>query len=79
MSPTVFHYKHYRFFFFSREEPRRQVHVRSPDGEAKFWLEPDVELAKHHGLSQQSLGELEVIVKEQSNEICKHWDNHFRT
>jgi len=22
MSPTVFQYKNYRFFFFSREEPR---------------------------------------------------------
>jgi len=22
------------------------VHVYSPDGEAKYWLEPDIELAK---------------------------------
>jgi len=79
MSPTVFQYKNYRFFFFSREEPRRHVHVRSPDGEAKFWLEPEVELAKNHGLSQRELKELEKIVEEESDEICKHWDKHFRT
>jgi len=79
MSPTVFQYKNYRFFFFSREEPRRHVHVRSPDGEAKFWLEPEVELAKNHGLSQRELKELEKIVEEESDEICKHWDKRFRT
>lgn len=79
MSPTVFHYKQYRFFFFSREEPRRHSHVRSPDGEAKFWLEPEVELAKNHGFSQKELKELANIVKEASDEICKHWNKHFRT
>lgn len=79
MSPTVFHYKQYRFFFFSREEPRRHIHVRSPDGEAKFWLEPAVELAKNHGFSQKELKELANIVKEASDEICKHWNKHFRT
>ncbi|MDD4350120.1 MAG: DUF4160 domain-containing protein [Opitutales bacterium] len=79
MSPTVFHYKQYRFFFFSREEPRRHIHVRSPDGEAKFWLEPEVELAKNHGFSQKELKELANIVKEASDEICKHWNKHFRT
>ena len=40
MSPTVLRYKHYRFFFFSREETRKHVHVVSPEGEAKFWWEP---------------------------------------
>lgn len=36
VSPTVFRYRNYRFYFFSREEPRMHVHVFSPDGEAKF-------------------------------------------
>ena len=45
MSPTIFQFRNFRFFFFSREEPRVQVHVYTPDGEAKFWLEPTVELA----------------------------------
>lgn len=49
MSPTVFREKGYRFFFFSREEPRMHVHVVSGDGEAKFWLEPELELAKNYG------------------------------
>ena len=51
MSPTVFRYKSYRFHFFSREEERMHVHVTSNNGEAKFWLEPEIALAVNHGLS----------------------------
>lgn len=47
MSPTVFREGPYRFYFFSREETRMHVHVQGPDGEAKFWLEPSVELAQN--------------------------------
>ena len=33
--------------FFSREERRIHVHVHSANGEAKFWLEPDIEMAQN--------------------------------
>ena len=46
MSPTIFRYCPFRFFFFSREEDRLHVHVQSADGEAKFWIEPVIELAR---------------------------------
>jgi len=36
MAPTVLREGQFRFFFFSREEPRIHVHVAHPDGEAKF-------------------------------------------
>ena len=51
MSTTVFREAGYRFFFFSREEERRRVHVLGPDGEAKFLLEPEIELVKNHRLT----------------------------
>jgi hypothetical protein len=44
VSPTVFRDGPFRFFFFSREEERLHIHVQSPDGEAKFWIEPRIEL-----------------------------------
>lgn len=50
MSPTVFRKLGLRFFFFSREEPRMHVHVQSANGDAKFWLEPGIELAENNGL-----------------------------
>lgn len=36
--------KGFRFYFFSREEPRAHVHVQHAEGEATFWIEPTVEL-----------------------------------
>ena len=50
MSPTVFRQMGYRFFFFSREEKRMHIHVHSENGEAKFWIDPQIELAKNHKL-----------------------------
>jgi hypothetical protein len=54
------------------------VHVISADGEAKFWLEPTVELATGQGLSSTELNELQNVVEERQNEIRDHWRRHFR-
>ena len=78
VSPTVFRYRNYRFYFFSREEARLHVHVISPDGEAKFWLEPTIELAANKGLHSTELIELERIIEERQNEIREHWHRHFQ-
>ncbi|WP_322774122.1 DUF4160 domain-containing protein [Synechococcus sp. CBW1107] len=51
MSPTVFRDGEFRFYFFSREESRAHIHVSHPDGEAKFWLSPSIELSRNIGLS----------------------------
>ena len=77
MSPTVFRYKKYRFFFFSREESRLHVHVSSPDGEAKFWIEPVIALASSLGLNKKQIKELQEIVEDRENEIKKAWKKHF--
>jgi hypothetical protein len=77
MSPTVFRFRQYRFFFFSREEPRIHVHVTSPDGEAKFWMEPKIELAVNKGLRAEEMAELKRIIEERSDEIRSNWHEHF--
>lgn len=77
MSPTVFKERGYRFFFFSREESRPHVHVYSPDGEAKFWLEPDLELARNYRLSNVQLKEVEKIIEEHFDELTAAWHNFF--
>tara|TARA_Y100000294_G_C8297178_1_gene233229 strand:- start:228 stop:467 length:240 start_codon:yes stop_codon:yes gene_type:complete len=79
MSPTVFRFKSYRFFFFSREETRIHIHVSCTSGEAKFWLEPVVALAQHYGLSAKQIKELQKIIEERSNEITKAWKKHFKS
>ena len=79
MSPTVFREKGFRFFFFSREETRIHVHVHSSDGEAKFWLEPQIELAKNYRLSRQHLHEIEEMIEEHYEQLRNAWRNHFTT
>lgn len=77
MSPTVFRMGNYRFYFFSREEERMHVHVVSPDGEGKFWIEPEVKLALSKGLKKHKINEIEKIVKERVDEIKDSWRQHF--
>ena len=77
MSPTLFNYKNFRFFFFSREEQRIHVHVSSPDGEAKFWIEPIVALANHTGFSVRQIKELQKVAETHASEITKAWKKHF--
>lgn len=77
MSPTVFKYKSYRFFFFSREESRMHIHVTGKDGEAKFWIEPSIELANNLGLKENEINELMGIIKIRENEIREAWRKHF--
>jgi hypothetical protein len=77
MSPTIFRERGYRFYFFSREEPRMHVHVNHSDGEAKFWLEPVIELAQNFGLSAQELREVNNLVNLHEQEIKDAWNRHF--
>lgn len=53
------------------------VHVISPDGEAKYWIEPQIALAVNKGLGATELNELQKIVEERQNEIREHWRRHF--
>ena len=77
MSPTIFRHGNMRFFFFSKEEARLHVHVQSPAGEAKFWLDPDIALAQNHGMKFQALSEALKLVREHEQEIRAAWIWHF--
>ena len=77
MSPTLFKLGSYRFFFFSREETRMHVHIMSPEGEAKFWLEPIVSLAEYKGLNRKQLTTIQKIVEERQDEIRASWRRYF--
>jgi hypothetical protein len=77
MSPTIHREGSYRFFFNSREETRMHVHIATPDGTAKFWLEPIVALANFYNLRAKDLRRIEEIVKEHENEFKSAWRRHF--
>jgi Domain of unknown function (DUF4160) len=77
ISPTVFRAGPFRFFFFSREEERLHIHVQSAEGEAKFWIEPEIELARNYQLSDQNLSRALQLVFDQEQEIRDAWRRHF--
>jgi hypothetical protein len=77
VSPTVFREGGFRFFFFSLEESRMHIHVHGENGEAKFWIEPRIELARNYGLSQSDLSRIGKLIEEHENDIRSAWRQHF--
>jgi hypothetical protein len=77
MAPTIARDGQFRLFFFSREETRIHVHISHPDGEAKFWLTPEIELAINVGLSQTQVRQAHAIVGKHLKEIQDAWHRHF--
>jgi hypothetical protein len=55
------------------------VHVISPNGEAKYWMEPQIELAGHKGLETNQLNEISNVIYERQNEIRDSWRRHFQS
>lgn len=77
VSPTIFRDGPFRFYFFSREESRMHVHVHATSGEAKFWLEPRIELDQKHGLSMRQVITALRVIQEHEDEIRKAGKTHF--
>ncbi len=74
--PTVLRVGHYRFHFYSDEsqEPAH-IHVRSPDGECKFWLDP-VRLASNRGIPAQRVREIERLVFEHQQLLVEKYHEY---
>ena len=62
--PTILRIGAFRFHFYSdeRNEPPH-IHVATPDGECKFWLEP-VRLARNKGVSPRLIRQIEQMIFE---------------
>ena len=67
MSPVFRRESEYIFKIYSNEEERMHIHVLCGGHEAKYWLEPQVELAKNTGIPEHKLNE----IKKNRREICR--------
>ncbi len=54
------------------------VHVLSGDGEAKYWLEPEIALAKSFGYSSKQLSRVEQLIRRHQNELISAWQRHVK-
>jgi len=53
------------------------IHVRSSHGDAKFWLEPSIELAENYDLNSREISTARRLIEEHINEIKRSWQDHF--
>ena len=53
------------------------VHVQCGRGEAKYWLEPETELAENYGLRRADLRTVRNLIIEHEDEIRIAWLQHF--
>ena len=47
------------------------------NGEAKYWLEPQIELTRNYKLSRSQLREIEQIIEEHYDELKTAWQDYF--
>ena len=78
--PVILRFKGHVFFFYSNEgnplEPAH-IHVRNAESEAKFWLEPDISLARNDGFNSKELKEIFVIVETHRTQFTEAWYDYF--
>ena len=78
--PVILRFKGYRFFFYSNEgnplEPIH-IHVRGAEAEAKFWLHPEILLARNDGFSARDLKELLDVVELNRTMFMEAWNEYF--
>lgn len=49
------------------------VHIRAANGDAKFWLEPRIELAENNGLRSSEITIVRRLIEEHQDEIEGKW------
>ncbi|MBK1702819.1 DUF4160 domain-containing protein [Thiococcus pfennigii] len=74
--PTVLRIRGLRFHFYSDEgtEPAH-IHIRSAEGECKFWLSP-ISLARNRGVPSHRIREIERIVYENQQFFLEKFNEH---
>lgn len=77
MSPVFGRESGYVFKIFSNEEERKHIHVMGNGHEAKFWLEPKIELAKNKGFSETELNEIYKIIKKNEKRFREQYQQHI--
>ena len=77
MSPVLKRDNQYVFKIFSNEEERLHVHVIYAGKEAKYWLEPKVELAKNSGIPDHKLSEIKKIIENNADRFKEQFLQHI--
>lgn len=77
MSPVFRRESEYTFKIYSNEEVRMHIHVLYNGKETKYWLEPQVELAKNRGIPEHKLNEIKKIVEKYADNFKEQFRQHI--
>ena len=77
MSPKFRKEEGFVFKIYSNEEERMHIHVVKAENEAKFWLEPTVELAENFGFSSKEIKKITKMVETYGDEFKQQFAAHI--
>ena len=77
MSPKFRKEDGFVFKIYSNEEERMHIHVVKAENEAKFWLEPSIELAENYGFGNKDLKKITQIIYENGNDYKRQFAAHI--
>jgi hypothetical protein len=76
--PKVLLLNGFSFLFYSNEgsEPPH-IHIKKGDAEAKFWLEPTIEMEFSEDFSASELRFIRETIEENREEFLRKWHEHL--
>lgn len=77
MTPVFRRESGYVFKIYSNEEERKHIHVIKAENEAKYWLEPNVELDENFGFNNKELKQIEQIIKDNADDFKRKFAIHI--
>ena len=78
--PVVLRLDGFKFFFYANEGNPREpahIHIRTSGAEAKFWLEPQVQLARNDGFDAPTLRHIAGFVANHQAQLKRDWHEYF--
>jgi len=75
--PTLLRIDGFRFFYANEGSEPAHIHVRKAEGEAKFWLTPNVSLGWVRGFSPSTIAVLLTLVRENRFFLLEKWNEFF--
>ncbi len=76
--PTVLQTEGYKFKFYSNEnEEPPHIHITKGNGNAKFWLVPDVEEVYFYGFTVREQRRIRELVVQHQQTLINAWYEYF--
>jgi len=76
--PTVLNLLGMKFYYWSREHEPVHIHVKKGGAEARYIIEPDIELIANMGFKPHELAIAEEVIKDNREYMIEHWKLYFK-